>query len=276
MAEKFVNKKAHRDRANDYTLSELDAFVNATYKSYLSIIASKPDALIAPLRGAEPLVKVMNLYASLEKKTNLMPRVYYPKIGQISIGQNGKVIDKTLPGFLQSQKESEQLKELNRMVDRLLVNAKNSNKKRLNVVFVDEVRHGGSVSQAVEMVEKILANRVTKIPINISVIAIAEKKAYRSVAYNNLKSRFKVKEFLVPRVFTMDSGNSLFPLLVNKSSVWPFKPRLRLGITKKAIRGRSQLLDEILAIRTIKSNNLVSDYLGKSKAMASIKRIPTR
>lgn len=273
---RMVNKKAFRSRANDYTLEELEAFTKATYKAYLSIISSKPDGVIAPLRGAEPLMKVINMYAADERKTREMPRVYYPRLGQISLGAHGKVIDKTLPGFLQSQTETEQTKELRRMLDSILKKAKKDGKKRIHLTFVDEVRHGGSISQAVEMIEKLMAKSGTGIPVSISLIAIAENKAYRSASYNSLKSRIHVKEFNVPRVFTMDSANSLFPLLKEKNPYWPFNTRLKLGITKKAIKGRQELLEDITALRLMQTNSMHHSFLGRTQAVQRIKRIPKR
>ncbi|MGI6589528.1 MAG: hypothetical protein ACOX1V_02585 [Candidatus Iainarchaeum sp.] len=275
---RLVNKKAFRSRVNDYTLRELEAFTRATYKAYLSILSTKPDALIAPLRGSEPLVKVMRLYANEEKKSSELPRVFYPRLGQISLGEHGKVIDKTLPGFLQSQSEAEQVKELRRMLDSVLKRSRVDKKKRVHLVVVDEVRHGGSVSQAVEMIEGLIASKATKIPVSISVVAIAEDRAYRSASYNALKSRINVKEFLVPRVFTMDSATSLFPLLKEKRKFWPFSNRLKLGITKKAIRGRQELLEDITALRARErfaksKKNLGKDVRGKIGRTAQFVRL---
>lgn len=270
----FVNKKAFRNRANDYTLSELEAFTKATYKAYLSVLSTKPDALIAPLRGSEPLVKVMNLYASEERKSNQMPRVFYPRLGQISLGEHGKVIDKTLPGFIQSQSEPEQIRELRRMLDSVLKRSRIEKKKRIHLVLIDEVRHGGSVAQAVEMIEGLIANKATGIPVSVSVVAIAENKAYRSASYNALKSRIHVKEFFVPRVFTMDSANSLFPLLKERRTFWPFVSRLKLGITKKAIRGRQEMLDDIVALREKEHLHLSSGRLEDTARFARLKKIP--
>ena len=221
----------------------------------------------------------MNLYASEEHKTSEIPRVLYPRLGQISLGEHGKVIDKTLPGFLQSQSEVEQVKELRRMLDSVLKRSKIENKKRIHLVLVDEVRHGGSVAQAVEMIEGLIAKKATGIPVSISIIAIAEDRAYRSASYNKLKSRIHVKEFLVPRVFTMDSAHSLFPLLKERTKFWPFNTRLRLGITKKAIMGRQELLEDIAALRERSRTSLHEGFSGRledTSRFARLKRIPRR
>jgi hypothetical protein len=271
-----VNKKAFRSRANDYSLSELEAFSKATYKAYLSILVTKPDAIIAPLRGAEPLVKVMQLFASEERKSSDLPRVYYPRLGQVSIGESGKVIDKTLPGFLQSQEEPEQIKELRRMLDSVLKRSRIDGKKRIHLVLVDEVRHGGSVTQAVEMLENLIAKKATQIPVSISIVAIAENRAYRSASYNALKSRIHVKEFLVPRVFTMDSANSLFPLLKERNRFWPFSDRLKLGITRKAMEGRRELLSDIQAHRLINQHKFNANPFGLNNARIRLNNIPKK
>ncbi|HPM86240.1 MAG TPA: hypothetical protein PLI99_04050, partial [archaeon] len=208
------------------------------------------------------------------RKSNQMPRVFYPRLGQISLGEHGKVIDKTLPGFIQSQSEPEQVRELRRMLDSVLKRSRVDQKKRIHLVLIDEVRHGGSVAQAVEMIEGLIANKATKIPVSLSVIAIAENKAYRSASYNALKSRIHVKEFLVPRVFTMDSANSLFPLLKEKRIFWPFSSRLKLGITKKAIRGRQELLEDISALREKERLHLSNGRLENTVRFARLKKIP--
>lgn len=266
---KRVNKKAHRARKTDYNLSELEAFAHAAYKSYLSIISSRPDAIIAPLRGAEPIIKAINLYANEEKKSALIPPVFYPRTGQLSIGKSGEVIDKTAPGFSPSQKESEQLREINRSLDKIIKSAKRNYKNKIHITVIDEVRHGGSVSQAVDLIDELLRRKKTGLTIDISVLAIAEKKAYRSKPYIHLKTRKNFKEFLVPRVFTMDSGRYLFPLIKEKSKNWPYKTRIRLGITRKAIEGRAELLADMLAIRKVKNGTH-----GKAKASARFHKIP--
>lgn len=70
-----ANKKEFREsfvakKKVGYDRIELAAFREAMYHAYLSILSQKPTAIIAPLRGAEPLIKVIQLFASSERKSS--------------------------------------------------------------------------------------------------------------------------------------------------------------------------------------------------------------
>lgn len=269
-----VNKKEYRKlQEANYTRTEIDAFYKACYKAYLRIIASKPTAIIAPLRGSEPLIKAVRLFASLEKKSHLIPPVYYPRIGQINYGESGRVINKIDQKFAPSLNPNEQERELSRMIDKII---KTKTKQgRINLTIIDEVRWGGSVSQAIDSIENIIAKKRNIAKIGINAITIAEKGFIQGKEYQNLKHRIPIREFVVPRVFTMDSNKFLFPLIEQKqlSFKWPIGIRYpKLGITKRAIKGRSDLFADLQAIWL--NGGKKQGRLGQANKQLRLRRLP--
>ena len=140
--------------------------------------------------------------------------------------------------------------------------------KRIIITIIDEARSGGSVSQATSILEDLLAEKRKSVKIDINIITIAEKGGKQCQDYVHLKSRGIVKEFIVPRVFTMDSNKFLFPLIKSKQRMWPFHSRPRLGITQKAIAGRADLLSDLEAIH---QNGRT---FGRAKKLQRLFRLP--
>ncbi len=269
-----VNKKEYRKlKEAPYTQTEIEAFYKACYKSYLRIIADPPTAIVAPLRGSEPIVKAIMLFASLEKKSHLIPRIFYPRIGQINYGKDKKVLNKINQDMAPSLSKNEQQRELERMMDKIV--KLNKGKNRVNITIVDEVRWGGSVSQAVDLLEDIIAKKRREVKIGINAITVAEKGFVRGREYQHLKQRIPVREFVVPRVFTMDSNKFLFPLLEqNQLNLrWPLGIRKpKLGITRRAINGRGELFSDLQAIWL--NGGKKHGVFGQAKKKQRLSRLP--
>lgn len=246
-----VNKKEFRKfKKVGYNKKELISFYRACYKSYLKIIANPPTAIVAPLRGSEPIVKAILLFASLERKSHLIPRIFYPRIGQINYDrENKKLVTKIDQNLAPSLSNREQKQELERTIDKIINLSKG--KKRATITIIDEVRWGGSVSQAIDLIEDIIARKRKKIKLGINAITVAEKGFVRGREYQHLKQRIPVKEFIVPRVFTMDSNKFLYPLIESNqlNLKWPVGVRKpKLGITRRAITSRGELFANLEAI----------------------------
>ncbi len=256
-----VNKKKFRERhKHPYSQKEILEYYNAIYRSYLSIISQKPAAILAPLRGSEPLMKSINLIASLERKSSEIPRTYYPRIGQLNQNVNTtKVVDKAPPSFAPSPSQKAQYRETKRSIERIIKNhiknSKNSRKKPIKITIIDEVQRGGSLTQFTNMVEKILSEKRNKYRINFNVISIAETGKKRCPEYIHLKQISNVKEFKVARLFTTDSPKFLFPLTKKREWLWPFREIVKLAITRKAIKGRHELMSDLTAEHVKKRNN---------------------
>jgi len=253
-----VNKKAFKKYMRDgYTLEDVRGYYNAVHGAYLSVIAQKPDAILAPLRGSEIIVKSMNLLANLDRTSSAMPKVYYPKTGQINAHVSSQRVAKVNPDYEKSLPEPEQKREVRRMVDNILAHAKSRNhpRKRILITLVDEVWSGGALTQVVKMLEEVIAEKSGgRFAIDFNVIAIADERKGRCPEYNYLKVRKVVKEFKVPRLFTTDSPKFLFPLKMEDRAKFfsmrlPFRRRtVERVFSREAAEGRMKLLSDFMAI----------------------------
>ncbi len=276
----FRNKKAHREvMSTHYSLDELFGFYNAMFHTYRDIYAQRSDAIVSPLRGSEPLVKSVKLVAGLEGHSSALPKVYYPKVGQVNYGKySGGVIPHIGGDYAvtHNQVETEQKKEMNRIVEGVFRDAHYPKhpKKRILITVLDEVYSGGSISKNVQLLEEALQEVTTKrlkkggkVPtVYIRVIAIANKNSYRCKEYRSLLSRGIVKEFVVPKLFTTDSPHFLYPLVKERASgkfQWLRREKpVKLALTRKSIDGRSTLFEDLASIHQLRKHWGVKDAQG--------------
>ncbi|MEK6959067.1 MAG: hypothetical protein AABW59_03425, partial [archaeon] len=165
---KWVNKKAFREKFHGkknvgYDIHELTDYYEALYAAYRSIIAQRPTAIIAPLRGAEPLAKTLMLFASYEHKSSLMPMFYYPKIGQISKGVKSYFVNKVAPDYAASLEADEKKAEISRIVDRIITRAHESKSRQMRILLLDEVIGGGSITTSFGLLSEVLAEKERQI-----------------------------------------------------------------------------------------------------------------
>ncbi|MEM4327177.1 MAG: hypothetical protein QXZ13_03355 [Candidatus Diapherotrites archaeon] len=252
-----VNKKEYRKfQKEGYTIEELQGYYKELYSAYIYIISQQADAIISPLRGSEILIKTINLFASLNKNSSLMPRIYYPKTGQINSNVPSKKVNRVVSSYQTSIPEKEQKREMNRIIDKILTlaNSKNKRKKKIKIIFIDEVYSGGALVQGIKLLESIIKERNLD-NIVLSIVAIADARKQRCPAYLSLKTRKKIREFEVPRLFTTDSLKFLYPLRKEVPKFFQFsfpfkrKPVERV-FSKFSAEHRLQLLADLEALHT--------------------------
>lgn len=226
----FVNKKLWRAfKSEPYTYEELVGYYKGIYKAYRSLIASKPDAIIVPLRGAFPLIRSVQFFASIEKKSNVLPKIYYSRTGQLLAETPQRIFDKTVRNEAHAIPEKQKLREFGSILKRIKVFSK---KKIPHVVLFDEVFGGGSISKSYELIERAAAEK--GIAIRLDAMGIASGDHARTAnAYTRLRSLKRLKQFEVPRLFTIDNPNFLQPLIERKAS--------------KALKGVTQNISPVLA-----------------------------
>jgi len=272
-----VNKKAYRKFEQEgYTKEELEGYSSALHSAYLSVVSQKPDAIIAPLRGGEILTKSLNLYASLDRSSSSMPRIYYPKTGQLNANVSSIKVNKVNPEFERSMPENEQKREIRRTVERILAqnDVKKNPKRRVLITLIDEVWSGGALTQNVNMLEEVLAEKRRNVKIDFNIVAIADARKQRCPEYKYLQSRKLVKEFLVPRLFTTDSPRFLFPLKREDRAKFltarlPFRKRLIQRVySQQAADGRMNLLADLEAM------HIKGKVPGKAWADHRLARLP--
>ncbi|MFA5930778.1 MAG: hypothetical protein WC821_00535 [archaeon] len=282
----FVNKKEARQRKqNAYTFEELYGFYTGIYHAYQSIVYQGSNAIISPLRGAEPLVKSINLLATYEGNNSRIPRLYYPRVGQVNYGETKKVVAKVNPDFASTRTQiaTEQKREMRRTLESIIKtnNPIHDSRKRIVITLLDEVFSGGALAKNFSIMEEALneinAERIKRrLPMQkvaFNVIAIADSGVKRCSEYQHLKSMRMVKEFVVPRLFTTDNPRFLFPLIKTKDpSLWEKMrrgTRPKLGITRKAIEGRDALLSDLQALHSLRLTRGVNTQEGVLRLLSS-------
>jgi hypoxanthine phosphoribosyltransferase len=279
--QRFNKKIWKKYVAEGYTLEDVEGYYHALHGAYLSIVSQKPDAIIAPLRGAEILVKSMNLFANLDQNSSMMPIIYYPKTGQIHANVLSNKVKSVGSAYEPSITESEQKREMRRIVDKIIARHKLTKHpgKRIIVTVVDEVVSGGSLTQTIRMLEDIFAEKVGKynFRLDYNVVAIADSRKQRCPEYNYLKTRRVVKEFPVPRLFTTDALKFLFPLKrEDKPRFWtlartPFHKRgVEVVYTQEAADGRMKLLTDLEILHSHSPARL----FGKPRNKGLLRRLP--
>ena len=280
-----VNKKLWRAvQSKPYTFEELVGYYRAIYRAYRSLVASKPDAIIVPLRGALPLIRSVQFFASLEHKSRFLSRIYYSRTGQLLASTKERVFEKTVRDEVKAIPESQKLQEFGGILERVRIH---STSKVPHIILFDEAFGGGSISKSYELIEKAAAGKGMAIRLDAMAIASGER-ARTSSAYKHLLSLKRLKEFEVPRLFTLDNPRFLQPLIEREASktlrnvTWhasrvlpkPVKRVLRthfeklaakrpaLGMSKKALDGRMMLLQDL------------SSLYGRQGKAGTISRLP--
>lgn len=264
----FVAKK----RAG-YDVVELAAFREAMYHAYLSILSQKPTAIIAPLRGAEPLIKVIQLFASGERKSSQIPMIYYPKVGQMTMDIMPKYVEKIPPSYSKSMDEAQKKCEYSRVLDRIMSRNKG---KQVRLILLDEVIGDGSISTSYKLIQELIAEKTSKgdrnfrgRQINFGAIAISDQSRQQSKKpdYLNLVHRGKIREFKVPRLFTTDSSKFITGLSYMEKPNWWNPPRVKRVLSKERIEGTQRLLSDLQALEH-------NGTFGSAKRIHRIKKIP--
>ncbi len=247
-----VNKKQFRELAkHPYSLHELTYFYRACYELYRHIVVERPDVIIAPLRGAEPIVKTIRLIASLEKKSSLIPLIVYPRTGEQHKVERKNMYESLPPQFEESMTPRQKKRELDDMISRVF-GTKNG-KRHKSIFLIDEAFSGGSVSTHYRLIDQLIREHSWNASLRtFSVTTKHQKVSQKSSDYLRLLREGRITEVEVPWLFTTDSPFFLQPLIAPKKT---FLTRIRrtvlrpgLGLSRQAIEGRAQLFEDIQSI----------------------------
>jgi hypothetical protein len=267
-----VNKKKFKEELEKrkkfpYDHQELTSFFKATYAAYRKIISTQPQVIIAPFRGAEPIMKAIFLYASLEGKSHQMPKVAWPRAGEQSIEHSIKV-EKLSKNHAPAMSTEEKKQEFERIIHQAV---KRSNGKPTRVVVVDEVIHGGSITNTIAL----LKNASDKMGKNVTIsgFAIAEMGQVLKGEYRHLRSKGTINEFPVRRMFITDSPLFLRPLRENRK-MYPLTLRGRphLGVSAVASQTNLDLLADLSELHSQKKKQQHHTVRPRNQR---IKRLPT-
>ncbi|MFH0970204.1 MAG: hypothetical protein V1776_01960 [Candidatus Diapherotrites archaeon] len=275
-----VNKKEYREmQKHPYSLYELLGFYRACYAVYRQIIHRRPTVIIAPLRGAEPILKTIHLIASLERKSSLMPPVMYPRTGEQSDLDNGLVFDTIPARFRESMTHAQKKKELTDMLGQVMSSVKRQ--KPVRVMLIDEAFSGGSISEHFSLLDGIIRERNW----NASLFgaSVTTKRTPKSKVYSRLLWEGRIKQYDVPWLFTTDSMKFLFPLSGKRKKILHFLlgksiSRPGLVLSREAMVWRHILLSDIeklweFGLRDNITGKMLRVMKGKRK-IARMRRMP--
>lgn len=156
--EKHQRKLKKRQKPPAYNEAEILSFYGAINGAYEEIKKVKPDIIVAPLRGAEPLIKSIRLVAGLEKASWAIPKVAYVKTGQFTADYvpGKKLVERVEQRLVPAPTHGEKKK----IIDSALApHAEKLNKDNPHIMLLDEAMRGGSITESYEILREFLRER---------------------------------------------------------------------------------------------------------------------
>ncbi len=209
---KLREKVEKKDRLRGYTLMDFESYYGALRNLYSHVLLNGYDAILIPLRGAEPFMKAIRLFASLERKSNRLPHVVYLKIGErVSEPPEGLPL-RSLPEHfgaklpahnLASQKET-----IKNELARLSVK---TGKTKLKLLLIDEVILGGSVLKQQNLITA--AGTELGIAIKLKTAVLSELGQVKTPQFRALVRSGVIQVFGVRKLISSDNFKFLLQLV---------------------------------------------------------------
>lgn len=240
---KEITKVREHLRKYPYSVEELESYYHSLYSAYRTILASKPDLVVVPLRGAEPLAKAVRLFATLERKSSQLPSFVYPRLGEQTI-EEGTVVDRFSMAKAKTISDRDRKRECSRVVDKAIKERKKRNGRRTDpiILVLDEVVQGGSITKTIGLLREAAATKGKSII--TTAIAVSDSGREKSAEYRHLVSLGIIKEYPVKRLFTVDSPTFLRPLIAQRSFLgWKTIPKI--GVSKEALTANLDLQERL-------------------------------
>ncbi len=230
-------RQQKQDRFRGYNDAQLESYFDAVHKVYEAVMRTNVDAILIPLRGAEPFMRAIRLFASLEKKSSQLPRFYTIKIGaRVESGKKSlfaKGIPRDSGKYLPSISYAEQAKIIKATLARI---TKKSGKGNLRLLLLDEVQMGGSITKQQDLITR--AARELDLKLDLKTFAVAECGKQKSASFKERVSQGRIKVFAASRLIPCDS----FKFLIQQIQTAHGE---RLGISKYATAHRLNLLTNL-------------------------------
>ena len=161
---------------------------------------NRPDIIIVPLRGGEPLIRGIQLIASLERRSSELPMICFLKIGEINPEMSG------YPVPIHQQDKDRIVRE------KLATTFKKIGKTNLKILLLDEAQYGGSISKNFQIIERAM-KKIGYPDSKLGAIAIAEHKLQRRPLFKRLVEEKKIFVIPVEKLVTTDRQQYLLNLI---------------------------------------------------------------
>jgi len=187
--------------SEDVRISEdrLMSFYQAIKRAEYIVSSRKPDLLIAPLRGAEPIIESMRVIARLEGHE--LPEVVYVETGTITAREDGKPLR---PLFPHAKVD---------LVDKRLTPHLEGSVRPLRLCLIDEVEQGGSIVKNFDYVNGAMRLMHPGVDFELFAIAICSRGTEKCEGFNQLRMMGRIFPLFVDDLFTVDRVRFLSPLV---------------------------------------------------------------
>jgi len=176
----------------------ITSFYDAINQTYLAILETKPHYILVPFRGAEPILRGVQLLASLDHNSSKMPRVIPLMIGEI---------DRAKSDHPYSFSEEEKRADIMKRLKRLTLPEGSLFLSPPKLLLIDEVQKGGSMSKNFGYIESAL--KKLRITAELSGIAVAETGKSRHQRFSALERERRIRPIFVEKLFTVDKQHFL-------------------------------------------------------------------
>jgi len=177
----------------------IKSFYEAVREAEYIVASRKPDLIIAPLRGAEPIIESMRVIAELEGRK--LPEVAYVETGTLDSRQDGKPLRPLFP-----KKKVELVRaRLSQYIEK--------SDGHLKVCLIDEVISGGSIVKNYDYVNGALRLFYPNVEFELSAIAICEGGIIKCGRFEQLRGMRRITPLFVDDLFTIDRTRFLTPLV---------------------------------------------------------------
>jgi hypothetical protein len=187
----------------DYKVSEqaVLSFYKAICKAEYLVNSRKPNLLVGPLRGAEPIIESLKIIAGLEGHE--FPPVLYVETGSIDkVLEEGKILS---PKPLRDEQKVQ-------LVGQRLEPHVQDYGKLLNLCLIDEVESGGSIVKNYDYINGALRIFYPSTDYNLEAIAICGPKD-KCGRFKQLWEMGRITPLFVDDLFTVDRTGYLSPLV---------------------------------------------------------------
>lgn len=207
-----------------YTFESLESIVSfyeGIKIAERTVATEKPDLIVGPLRGAEPIIESMRVIASLEGRE--FPQVVYIETG---------CIDHVFDGMVRKNPVSLNVEQKLGIVMSRLAPYLDNHGGKLSVLIVDEVERGGSIVKNYDLVNKALHFSCSQANYDLKAVAICGPQD-KCAKFEQLTRMGKIIPVYVRDLFTVDKTKFLSPLIrrsddVRREGTYPMdlKPKL--------------------------------------------------
>ena len=183
----------------------MESFYAGIVRAYQLILETRPDVIVIPLRGAEPLWKFIRSLANSDRCSSELPLACHLRLGEYH-ALDGEGVYQIAGGAGFEDKEKFVREGLSRVLGRL-------NNPQPTVCILDEAFNGGSIVKNYALVHDYLGREWPTAEDRLFCIAISDSRGDKTQKFKRMVESGGIVEVPVKALFTMDSPYYLYTLV---------------------------------------------------------------